>query len=137
MERNLQLDGTRRAADVTYACTCHPTQTVEDKFFNLSMGFQIGMANCVITKDSASNFERLYRILAEKGVPLPPNPIWNSKRLYSKAGNNLRPADWGEYVTTGGRSVVRTERMTWNDIDIAYTMIVSLAASKSEGNGPR
>lgn len=79
---------------ITLMCSYHPAQTSEDEFFSridgiLSMGFRIGMVNYVITKDSAPHFERRYRILAEKGVPLNPNAMWNSKGLYSEVNTCL------------------------------------------------
>lgn len=76
---------------ITLMCTFHPSQTTELRFFQkidalLSRGFKIGMVNYVLTSETLPDFERRYRSLAQREVPLHPNPLWGSRGAYSSEG---------------------------------------------------
>jgi hypothetical protein len=96
-------------------CTFHPSQTTEQRFFQkidalLSRGFKIGMVNYVLTSETLPDFERRYRSLAQRGVPLHPNPLWGSRGAYSREGlrilqEYLPSFDYG--YRTGLRSPLR------------------------------
>ncbi|NLF06513.1 MAG: radical SAM protein [Pirellulaceae bacterium] len=73
---------------ITLMCTFHPSQTTEERFFAkidalLSLGFNIGMVNYVMHDGAALEFNRRCRALAAKGIPLHPNPLWDSAGAYS------------------------------------------------------
>jgi hypothetical protein len=70
-------------------CTYHPSQVSKEVFFGridqlLSLGFKIGMVNFVMNQDNSAKYNELKVQLAERGVPLHPNPLWDSKGQYSK-----------------------------------------------------
>ncbi len=69
-------------------CTYHPSQIKEENFLLkirnvLDNGFEIGMVNYVLTQDSLNNFFSLKEKFRAFGIPLHPNPLWNSTGKYS------------------------------------------------------
>jgi hypothetical protein len=76
------------SSKIMLMCTFHPSQTSEERFFAkidalLTLGFKIGMVNYVMRDDAVPEFERRCRALAEKAIPLHPNPLWDSAGAYS------------------------------------------------------
>jgi hypothetical protein len=68
------------------------------------------MVNYVLTSETLPDFERRYRSLAQRGVPLHPNPLWGSRGAYSREGlrilqEYLPSFDYG--YRTGLRSPLR------------------------------
>lgn len=76
------------APKITFMSTYHPTQTSKETFYAhldqlQSKGFRIGMVNYVM--NSETSFADYYKIKEElyaKGIPLHPNPLWNSQGRY-------------------------------------------------------
>jgi len=73
---------------IALMCTFHPSQVSEERFFRkldelLDRGFRIAMVNYVMAGDAIGQFERRREQLAEKGIPLHPDPLWNSQGAYS------------------------------------------------------
>lgn len=69
-------------------CTLHPSGTTTDKFAAkidsiLSTGFKIGIVNYVMNADNLPRYLEYRDLLKQRGVPLHPNPLWNSKGQYS------------------------------------------------------
>lgn len=70
-------------------CTFHPSQVEEEKFVEkvkqlLSLGWQIGMVNYVMSDDQLHKFEERWKLFASLGVPLHPNPLWGSNGSFSE-----------------------------------------------------
>ena len=70
-------------------CTYHPGQTTEENFLRridekLELGLKIGMVNFVLNDDNFEKFDRAKETMAERGIPLHPNPLWDSKGRYSE-----------------------------------------------------
>lgn len=66
-----------------FMCTLHTTQTNLVDYLNrlrklLSFGFRVGMVNYVMYGEQVSHFNSLKKTFTEFGVPLHPNPLWNS-----------------------------------------------------------
>jgi organic radical activating enzyme len=70
--------------------TYHPSGTTESSFVGridqyLENGIKVGMVNYVITKSlNMKAYNSFKNQLLNRGIPLHPNPLWNSKGLYSK-----------------------------------------------------
>jgi hypothetical protein len=76
---------------IVLMCTLHPSQTAPEAFFAridalLGEGFRIGMVNYVMNADNIQQYRKNKDILALKGIPLHPNPLWGY-------GNKYRPED--------------------------------------------
>ena len=83
---------------ITLMCTFHPSQTTRDKFIErirmiLEGGFEIALINYVMTADQLGSFLELKEQFDKLGVPLHPNPLWNSVGLYSESDLRILK-DW-------------------------------------------
>jgi len=70
-------------------CTFHPSQISESGFINridniLLSGFRIGMINYVMDGNNFAKYATYKRLFRERSVPLHPNPLWDSRGIYSK-----------------------------------------------------
>lgn len=77
------------SSKIILMCTYHPSQVSEESFFNhldqlLSLGFKIGMVNFVMNQDNFHRYNAIKLQMSKRGVPLHPNPLWNSKGQYSE-----------------------------------------------------
>ncbi len=75
-------------------CTYHPTEVSEPAFLQridrlLSSGFRIGMVNLVMTHEQFERYPLLKDLLARRGVPLHPNPLWDSGGYYTPQEQEL------------------------------------------------
>lgn len=77
-------------------CTFHPSQVAEKSFFEridelLKHGFKIGMVNYVMSKERKvfDNYTLYKKQMAARQIPLHPNPLWNSKGVYTEKDLNL------------------------------------------------
>lgn len=82
-------------------CTFHPSQTTAEKFFAkmdalLAAGFQIGMVNYVMSAQNFPQYLHYKGVLAEKGIPLHPNPLWHNEGRYSPEEVELLHAELPE-----------------------------------------
>ena len=64
-------------------CTFHPSQVEEKRFIEkiktlLDYGYKIGMINYVIYGKQIEKFEEKLITFANMGIPLHPNPLWDS-----------------------------------------------------------
>jgi len=69
-------------------CSYHPSHVSKESFYRrirqlTDSGFKIGMVNLVMTRDNLSIYKQTSREMAALGVPLHPNPLWDSKGKYS------------------------------------------------------
>jgi hypothetical protein len=86
-------------------CTFHPSQVDDEKYFDKlkhlnANGWKIGMVNYVIYEDQVDLFEERWRQFAELGIPLHPNPLWDSRGKFSDSALSvlkkyLDPVDYG------------------------------------------
>ncbi|MDR3709373.1 MAG: radical SAM protein [Capsulimonadaceae bacterium] len=74
---------------ITLMCTLHPSHTTVDKFVAridaiLEAGFRIGIVNYVMSGSNIAHYLENRERLKERGIPLHPNPLWDSEGQYSK-----------------------------------------------------
>ena len=74
-------------------CTYHPCQVSQRSFYSrvkqlLDYGFRIGMVNFVMSHGNFGIYRELRNEMAELGIPLHPNPLWDLEGQYS--GEDLR-----------------------------------------------
>lgn len=70
-------------------CTFHPSGVQEDAFIEkirvlLDHGYKIGMVNYVMYENQVEKFEERMKIFSDMGVPLHPNPLWDSKGEFTE-----------------------------------------------------
>ncbi|MCK5000179.1 MAG: radical SAM protein [Anaerohalosphaera sp.] len=70
-------------------CTYHPAQVSKESFFAsikrlLDFGYKIGMVNFVMNSENFNIFKKIKQEMFELGIPLHPNPLWDSKGQYSE-----------------------------------------------------
>lgn len=75
-------------------CTYHPSQTKEEEYFQkidklIESGFKIGMINYVMSKENIDRYRYLRDSFAERGIPLHPNPLWDSRGYYAEEDLHL------------------------------------------------
>jgi len=68
--------------------TLHPSGTTTEKFTSkidvlLDAGFKIGMVNFVMSAANLPHYLELRELLKRRGIPLHPNPLWNSLGQYA------------------------------------------------------
>ncbi len=73
---------------ITLMCTYHPSQTSKEQFLAsikelLNQGYAITLINFVMSKDNFDTFRLMKQEIFELGIPLHPNPLWNSAGQYS------------------------------------------------------
>ena len=73
---------------ITLMCTFHPSQTTGDQFLARidaiqDAGFHIGLVNYVMNADNFPKYLEYKEKLRNRGIPLHPNPLWNSAGTYS------------------------------------------------------
>jgi hypothetical protein len=79
---------------VILMCTYHPTEVSEALFLEridrlLAAGFRIGMVNLVMTHEQFARYQSLKVMLADRGVPLHPNPLWGATDYYTAPEREL------------------------------------------------
>lgn len=79
-------------------CTLHPSQTLPEAFFArvdaiLEEGFQIGMINYVMNAENIPQYRKHKEVLAGKGIPLHPNPLWGHDNKYNPEDLELLQAE--------------------------------------------
>ena len=94
-------------------CTFHPGQTSEEAFAASierlqHSGFVIGMINYVMTRESIPEYERQQRRFVRLGIPVNPNPLWDSNGQYASEDLDLMreylPSDFDYEFRTQQRS---------------------------------
>jgi organic radical activating enzyme len=75
---------------ITLMCTFHPSQTTADRFLARidaiqDAGFHIAMVNYVMNADNLPHYLNYKEQLRSRGIPLHPNPLWDSVGVYSAA----------------------------------------------------
>ena len=86
------------ASKVILMCTYHPSQVSKESFYRRvrqvqDFGIKIGMVNFVMTRPNLEIYRQTSEEMAALGVPLHPNPLWNSRGKYSKEDLSLLKAE--------------------------------------------
>ena len=66
-----------------FMCTLHTSQTEINAYINrlekmLESGFKVGIVNYVMYEEQISRYQSFKKTISNLGLPLHPNPLWNS-----------------------------------------------------------
>lgn len=73
---------------LAFMCTFHPSQTTPEAFgervrYLVGNGFNVAMINYVMARENVAQYKQCQKEFAALGIPLNPNPLWDSKGEYS------------------------------------------------------